>query len=304
MTTACNVLLPGGINGDCQIPLSELKNILICEKSVKFSYDNKAVLANWTNLIKQSLTIYAVAAIDSYNNTTDDPNIVTGAVSKTKSITNVPLPSFELFLKSNMCDFKEVLNTLQGGNYGAFYELQDGTILGSIDTAGTEIGYFKPFKVSINASSKLLQNTDATDAFKVYVNHLNKQQLFDQFIFEPIWDVAELVEAMPVGLNMVKTGVMSGATAIQPVQINVRCGAAKTGLVVANFECSSTLSNVLTPHAAVLAEVGGGAYTLTIQKATTTPIVTGDLVYMRVKLLVNSDVTYISNWIRCEGVTP
>jgi hypothetical protein len=301
---ACNVLMPGGINGDCQIPLSEVKNLLITDKDVKFSYTNKDVLSNWTNLIKQSLTIYAVAGVDSYNNTTDDPNIVTGAVSKTKKITNVPLPSFEFFLETNMCDFKEVLNTVQGGNYGIFYELQDGTILGSIDTSGTEVGYFKPFKCRVNASSKLIQEVDATTAFKLYVMHTNKQQLFDQFFFAPTWDTTELVDAMPIGLNVVKTGVMSGATAIQPLQVNVRCGAGKTGLVVGDIECSTTMSNVVTPHAAVLTETGGGGYTVTLQKSTSTPIVTGDYIYLRFKVLVSSDVTYLSNWIRCEGVTP
>jgi len=56
---ACNVIMPGGINGDCQIPLSEVKNLLITDKDVKFSYTAKDILTNWTNLIKQSLTIFA-----------------------------------------------------------------------------------------------------------------------------------------------------------------------------------------------------------------------------------------------------
>jgi len=304
---ACNVLLPGGVNGDCQIPLSEVKNILICDKDVKFSYTAKNTLANWTTLINNSstgLTIYANIALDSYNNTTDDPNIVTGAVSKTKKITNVPLPSYEFFLETGMCDFKEILNTLQGGIYGIFYELQDGTILGTMDTSGTEVGYFKPFKCRLNAASKLLQEVDATNAFKLYVFHTNKQQLFDQFIFEPAWDTAELVDAMPIGLNMVKTSIIVAATAVQAVQINVRCGDGKTGLVAGDFEFSTTMSNVLTPNAGTFTEVGGGAYTIAIEKATSTLIGTGDIVYMRVKLVATTTVTYLSNWIKIEGITP
>jgi hypothetical protein len=89
---ACNVLLPGGINGDCQIPLSEVKNIIITDKDVKFTNAEKLVFTNWKTKIQQSLTIYAVAGLDSYENTTDDPNIVTGTVSKTKKVTNRPVP--------------------------------------------------------------------------------------------------------------------------------------------------------------------------------------------------------------------
>jgi hypothetical protein len=300
---ACNVLLPGGINGDCQIPLSELKNAIICDKDVKFSYVNKKVLSNWTTLTQTDLTIYAVAAIDSYNNTTDDPNIVTGAVSKAKTITNVPLPSFELFLESNMCDFKEVLNTVKGGNYGIFYELQDGTILGSIDTSGTEIGYFKPFQAKITANSKLLQETDATTAFRVYVNHSRKQQLFDQFIFAPTWDVTEIVDSMPIGLNMVSTAVYVDGD--QSVQINVRCADNKVGLIAADFETSTTMSNVSTPAVSTAVDNGGGSYTLTVQKAVSpVDLVDGDYVYLRVKLLVSTVATYLSGWIRVEGITP
>jgi len=299
---ACNVLLPGGINGDCQIPLSELKNAIICDKDVSFTYANKKVLSNWTTLTQTALTIYGVAAIDSYNNTTDDPNVVTGAVSKSKSVTNVPLPSFELFLESNMCDFKEVLNTVKGGNYGIFYELQDGTILGSIDTSGTEIGYFKPFQAKISASSKLLQETDATTAFKVYVNHTKKQQLFDQFIFEPSWDVTEIVDSMPIGLNMVSTAVYSAGD--QTVHINVRCADNKTGLLAADFETSSTMSNVSTPAVSTVVDSGGGDYVLTVQKAVIPAnLVDGDYVYLRVKLLVSTVATYLSGWIKVEGVT-
>lgn len=297
---ACNVLLPGGINRDCQIPLSELKNILICGKDVKFTNAEKDVITNWTNKIKQDLTIHAIAGIDSYNNTTDDPNIITGAVSKSKKITNVPLPSFELFLESNFCDFKEVFRTLKGGNYGAFYELQDGTILGTMDSSGTEIGYFKPFAVNITANSKVLQETDATTAFRVYVNHTKASQMYDQFVLAPIWDTSELVEAMPVGLHMYSTAVYSSGD--QSVQINIRCAGAKTGLLVADFDESADLSNVDTPAVTAVTDSGGGAYTLTVQKTgTPTNLVAGDFVALRVKVLSGSDVTHISNWIRVEG---
>lgn len=298
--SACNVLLPGGINGDCQIPLSEVKNVLICDKDVKFSYTEKDVLTNWTNKIKQDLTIHAVAGLDSYNNTTDDPNIVTGTVSKAKKVTNTPLPSFELFLESNFCDFNELLRTVKGGNYGVFYELQDGTILGTLDQSGTEIGYFKPFKANLTANTKVLQEVDATTAFRVYVNHTNANQLYNQFVLDPVWDTTELVEAMPVGLNMVSTAVYAAGD--QTVQINVRCAGAKTGVLVADFEENAELSNVDTPAVTAVAEGGGGAYTLTVQKTgTPTNLVAGDYVTLRVKIVDGSDVTHISNWIRCEG---
>lgn len=302
MTTACNVLLPGGINGDCSIPMSEVKNILICDKDVKFTYANKKVLSNWTDLIKQDLTIYAVMSLDSYNNTTDDPNITTGSVSKAKNFGRDGLPSFEFFLSSNFCDFQEVYRTLEGGNYGIFYELQNGTILGTMDQSGTEIGYYKPFKCTIKASTKLLPEVDASNvAFKVYVGHTNATQLMNQFLFEPIWDTSELVEAMPIGLNMVMTDV-AGTT--QLVHVTQRCGAAYTGLVTADFDESATMSNVSTPLVTMTTESGGGDYILTPTKAVSPVVlVDGDVLACRIKILDGSDVTHLSNWIKIQGVT-
>lgn len=296
----CNVLLPGGINGDCSIPLSEVKNIIITDKDVKFTNAEKDVITNWKTKIQQSLTIYAVAGLDSFENTTDDPNIVTGAVSKTKKVTNRPVPSFRFFLETNFCDYKEVLRTLKGGIYGVFFELHGGMILGSQDISGAEIGYFKPFKCRIDAVSKLLVESDATTGFPVYVNMMNYSQVENQFILEPTWDTAELVEAMPVGLNLYATGNYTAGDIT--VKCTVRCGENKTGLVVADFDENTGLSNVAVPAVTVAADNGGGSYTLTVQKgAVPADLAAGDIVYVRVKVLSGSDVTHLSNWLRIEG---
>jgi hypothetical protein len=203
---SCSVDLPGGNNQNCQLPLSEVKNILICDKDVSFTFSAKNSLSNWTAKIKQNLTIHAVAGLVNYSPTTDDPNIVTNAVSKAKSITNTPVPSFEFMLDVNYCDFKSLLNNLTGGIYGIFFELQNGTIEGWLDQSGSDTGTFKPFHARLNAYTKGAQEIDSNEAFKLYVNFLNYAQMLNQFYFEPSWDTSELADAMPVGLAVVKTG--------------------------------------------------------------------------------------------------
>ena len=299
----CSTLQPNGSNQDCLVPLSEVKNVLICDKDVSFSWSEKDVEANWTNKIKQDLTIYAVAALDSYNVTTDDPNIVTGAVSKGKTITNTPVPSFEAFLDSNACDFKQLLATLKGGTYGIFYELQDGSIMGTLDQSGSGIGNFKPLRAKVNANTKGFQEVDSTQAFRVYIFHTNSTEFYDNaFYLEPIWDTSSLTEAMPVGLNMVKTAAYSSGD--QTVQIKIRCGSNYTGLLVADFEADETQGNVDTPAVTAVSDDGGGNYTLTVQKnSTPANLVTGDIATIRVKKLSGSDVTHVSNWVSVEGVT-
>jgi len=298
----CNTLQPNGSNQDCLVPLSEVKNLLICDKDVSFTFATKDVLSNWTNLIKQDLTIYAVAGLDSYNVTTDDPNIVTQPVSKSKKVTNTPVPSFEAFLDSNACDFKQMLNTLKGGTYGVFYELQDGSIMGTLDQSGTGIGNFKPLRARITASTKGFQEVDGTQAFRCYVNHTSYKEFMNQFYLEPVWDTSELLEAMPVGLNMVMTGAYAAGDIV--VKAKVRCGANYTGLLAADFDEDETQGNVDVPAVTAVVDDGGGVYTLTVQKDTVPAnLVTGDVLACRVKILNGSDVTHISNYIYIEGVT-
>jgi len=299
---ACSVDLPGGINGDCQLPLSEIKNILICDKDVSFTDAEVKVLSNWESKINEDLKIYAVAGLVNYSPTTDDPNIVTNPVSKAKTITNRPVPSFEFMLDSNFCDFKSMLQTLKGGVYGVFFELHNGNIQGYVDQSGNDIGSFKPYKSRINAYTKGAQEIDSNEAFKLYVNFLNANELENQYYFSPIWGVDELMDAMPVGVGVTKTTAY--ASGDQEVRITIRCADAITGLTDSDFETSDSKSNVDTPAITSVSDDGGGVYTLTVQKAATPDnLEDGDYVYLRVKKTSDTVVTHLSNWIRVEGIT-
>lgn len=302
MGTQCSVLQPQGSNQDCLLAASEIKSIMICDKDVTFTNAEKDVITNWKVKVQQGLTIYPSTVLDSYNVTTDDPNIITGAVSKSKKITNTPVPSFEIFLDSNVCDFKQVLNTLNGGTYGVFYVLQDDTILGSIDQSGTLIGNLKPLRATITANTKGIQEVDGTQAFRVYVNHTSYREWLNQFYLETVWDVQEVIDVTPVGLSMLMTGIYAAGDI--DVQIKTRCGANKTGLVAADFETTEELGNVGVPAITSIVDNGGGSYTLTADKDVgVASLVTGDILACRVNVLVSTNTTHISNYIRIEGIT-
>lgn len=299
---ACSVLQPAGSNQDCLVPLSEVKNLLICDKDLSFTFTGKDNLSNWETEIKQNLTIYAVAGLDSYDVTTDDPNIVTQPVKKSKKITNEPVPSFVAYLDANICDYKQMENTLRGGTYGIMYELQDGSIMGTIVQSGADIGKFKPLKATVNAIGKQFQEVDSTQAFRVYVNHINNDEFKNKHVFEPVWDTSALLDAMPVGLNMIMTSAYSAGS--QTVNIKVRCGGNKLSLVVADFDADETQGNVDTPAVTTVVEDGAGNYTLTVQKDTVpVNLVDNDVAVIRVKVLSGSDVTHISNYVAVQGVT-
>lgn len=297
--SVCSAILSGGLNQDCSAAMKEIKNILIVDKDVSFSYSDKETLSNWTDKIKQDLTIAVIPGYN-YSVTTDDPNIVTSPIGKTKSIQGKSTPSLEFIVKVNSCDFKELLNAYKGGKYGVFFEMQGGNIEGWSDQSGSEIGYFKPFTSVVEAFSKGAQEIDSVEAFKVYLFFTKERQFTDFLLFTPSFGVDELMEAMPVGLNMDKTAVY--ATSDQSVQVNIRCDNGYTGLVVADFETSADRSNVSTPAVTAVSDDGGGGYTLTVEKSVVPEtLVAGDIVVLRVKKLSASDVTHVSGWITVEG---
>ena len=273
----------------------------ITDKDLSFTWAAKDIQANWDNAVKQNGTLYGAASLINYSVTTDDPNNVTEPVSKRKTITNTPVPSFEFFLKSNFCDFKQLLNTLQGGIYGVFYEKQDGSILGRFDQSGSDTGSFKPFRAEITALTKGAQEIDSVESFKLFVNHQSYDAFLDGYLLTTI-DTNDVIASMPVGLNIVKTAAYAAGD--QAVQINVRCAAGKTGLVIADFEVDLTRTNVTTPAVTAVVENGGGAYTLTVEKEVVpTSLVDGDIVVLRPKVVSGSDTTHIGNYITINGVT-
>jgi len=298
--SVCSSILSAGLNQDCSAAMAEIKNILIVEKDVKFSYSDKETLSNWTEKIKQDLTIAVVPGYN-YSVTTDDPNIVTSPIDKTKSIQGKSTPSLEFIVKVNSCDFKELLNAYKGGKYGVFFEMQDGSIEGWIDQSGTDIGFFKPFTAIVEAFSKGVQEIDAVEAFKVYLFFTRETQFADFELFKPSWAIDELMEAMPIGLSIVKTAAYAAGD--QSVQVNIRCDNGYPGLLVTDFEASADKSNVSTPAVTAITDDGGGAYTLTVEKnAVPEALVAGDVVALRVKKLSALDISHVSGWIVTEGV--
>jgi hypothetical protein len=299
----CVVDLPGGNNTDCKIPISEVENILITDKDVKIAWANRNTLASYTNLVNQSLTIYGNVKLENYAVTTDDPTVTTAPVSKVKSVSSsLPAPSFEFMVSANTCDFTGMLNTLKGGTYGIWLVLKGKKLHGYVDQSGSDIGYLKPFTANVTAFFKGAAEIDSKEPFKLYVNFEKQSQINNQYPFEPAFNIDEVFDAMPNGHSVIKTGAY--ASGEQTVQINLRCGSGTTGLVVGDFETSTSKSTVSTPAVTALTENGGGSYDLTIQKGSTPAnLATGDIVYFRVKKTSGSDVTDLSNWIAVEGLT-
>ena len=287
----CSAYLPNGINKTCIIPLAEVASVIFTNQDVTFdSLSDVLNLATWKGKIQEDLEVYVVAGVYDYENTTDDPNIITLGSTK-KLITNEPIPSAKLLLESNFCDYLEVMKSFKQGTYGIIYMLRDGQMLMWKDSTGKP----RPFTANLVAISKHIpgKSADIANSYPLFVNHQSVAEFKDAILVNPAWNASvELIAAMPIGLNMTQVSVVTAGDV--DVYVSERCGEAVENLVVGDFEVLDS-SGLVTTVVAVAADNDGGSYTLTLQKGSAVDIAAGEYMVIRIKHLNSAIVEMVSN---------
>ena len=294
MSGICDYSLAAGLNGSCEKFPSRIKNIILTDSAVKFT--NVADFENinsWKLKIKQSLSIYVPKGLANAEDTTEDPTINTTALGQ-KFVVATGTPSAKIMLLSNPCDFNEAIAKFSGGNYGIFVVLEDGSMVGYINSAGEVL----PFSASVFAYAGKMHEVSAVEnAFQLLINYRNADEHKVRVYRKPTWNpMIELPLLMPNGLSIVQTSAISSG--VVSVYIATRCGAGKTGLVLADFEMLDT--NKATLAVTTVTEVGLGVYTLTFL-AGVTPPAAGEYLTLRVKKTVTSNVTDVSGNITLQA---
>jgi hypothetical protein len=286
----CNSVLPAGAV-ECQKRLAKAKYMLI--NDVNSSYDTEAdflSLAEHISNINESRTSHLVEII-GYENTTDDPNIIT-LPNTEKQISNEPIPSMTFNASLSFCDSQQLLKTLNGSTYRVEFFTEDGEKLATFDE-GDQV--FKGFKASIKALTKGIPvEADPEKMVTMYVFFKQYEEFVNSFVAVPEWGVyPELVNAVPVGLNMRATSKYTSAGGSITVKVTERCGDAFTGLATADFVAlrSSDLSDI----AFTVVDDGNGAYTVDITKdAVPVNLAVGDSVVIQIQKKTGSVIDYIS----------
>ena len=293
MSNVCESVMPAGLNADCLVPLSQIRNAIILEKGTAF--DSKGGFLNsatWETKIKQGLSVWVSAGLMDYEVTTDDANIKTSGLGK-KIVTNAPIPSTVLYLDGNYCDYSQLRATLKGGTYDVIYVLEDGTLHARLKSDGKYYG----FGARVNAVGKGISGKGDLDMnFVVQINHLSYDEFSEGILLKPAWN-PELVlaAAMPIGLNLSIVTPYSNATGVVVVRIHKRCGAAYLTMAVADIEIVET-NDLDTPVVTSVTDNSDGTYDLLLQiKVVPESMAVGDYMILRVKELSGSDVVSVSN---------
>lgn len=291
----CSIRMPAG-NVNCLVPFVEVKRCIITDKDVSFSSLSDLLnLATWKTKIYTDLDVWIPRNIDSYENTTDDPNIITSESNTKKYITNNPAPSGSFWLDANFCDYKNLQEELRGGTFGIIYELKDGSFLLKQNDAGT----FSPLLANLHAFNKgLPMQADINKNWLVHIFHHDYGDFRKAAVIKPAWDSNDLILSMPAGVNMRATGVYDTAgDGDITVYITERCGDPIESLAVANFEVLGS-NNLTSPAITAVSDDSDGNYTITLQKEVTPEdLVAGDYITWRVNTTAASITSQLSNAI-------
>lgn len=298
MSSVCASTMPAGINKGCLKFPAPISNIIISTDAVTFAglteflnYDE------WRQAIQEDLTAFVPAQITSYEDTTNEPTI-NETQKGSKIFLRKGVPSMNLMLRSNNCDFNELQSTLRGSTYYVYFILEDSSIVGWINDTGT----IKGFSASITAGGSGIPSPDAVEnSFPVYVLFDYITEFERRIIQDPVWTPEpDMQDAMPLGITLIKDGVY--ATGDQDVYIEERCGDVVTGLTTADFEVTGS-NNLDTPAVTAVVDNGSGSYTLTVEKgAVPASLDPGDYVTLRVKTVTGSIVDSLSGQITVYGV--
>ena len=290
--TLCRSGLPAGINLECLAYPSPVDNVIITDVDVSFTEATIKLLSSWKTEVQVNLDAWIPSMIEGYEVTTDDPTINTTGMGR-KTMVRKPPPSAVMYIRSNICDFAEVLSTFKSNTVRVFHVLADGTIHGYKDRNSSNV---YGFKAEISAATKGVPVPDTIEnAFPLYINYMNYSEFEQQYAFTPEWSViSELPPAMPQGYSL---SFVSGTQATATVVVNVfeQCGDAVTGLATGDIEViESTLTD---DTVASVTDNGDGNFDI----AFTTAALNQDIKF-RIKETTATVVDAISNEIYHEFI--
>lgn len=245
----------------------------------------------WRAMIQDALTAYPTLAIRNVAPTKPAETKETDG-SGSEITTRLSPGGAVVTLRTNAADFKEMLKTMEGGNYSVVIGLGSNKVLMTENEKGELVG----FTGQCTAIPTGFPGKDAKlEEFQISINWDNIDEWKNyRIVTLPVY-LKELNEKVPLGMDMQVKTALSSTT--MTVLVTLRSdGSYEDDTLTAVIEDSSDLTSpAVTP---VL--VSNGEYTLTITKAVTpVALVAGDWIkfhLVKMSTLVHEKIgpTYIA----------
>jgi hypothetical protein len=229
----------------------------------------------------------------SYQNNTAEPDRNTNQLGISRKVSD-PLPMLVGFIDRSYCDY-QTLNGIDGKEKDVILFLKSGKVWHSKNSSGGYIG----FRANISKRHNAPLADNSVEGMPIYIDFEYLEDLKNGMITTLNFSVKELVDAIPVGLNMKVSTAYSAGDVI--VDINKRCSLTpfaditdETSFEVLYTETGSTDLDI-DVTAVVKTSAAIGRYTLTIKKdASTTPANITSGVWIRAVENDGSVLTYVS----------
>jgi len=288
----CSGIMPGGKAADACI-LDQPTNLIITKSDVSFSnYVNAHNSEKWREPIQETLKMYVTLPMRSV--AVEKASEVKETDGAGVNVTTNLVPGGAVVdLKTSACDFKEILQSMEGGFYKVIigmgaqkamvYEKKDGTLQGfTAQLTAIPIGF--PSKDAKFAEFQLSINWSEIEEFKRF-----------RIIELPLM-LNELTEYTPLGLDAKVKTALSGDD--MTLTVNERCvDTLITETLTAKIESFSP--GMDTPAVTVTAVSGtDGDYTVKLEKgATPAQLEAGDYINYRLVKKTGDIYDSISNII-------
>jgi len=291
----CTGVVPVGYSG-CVAAFNKIRNIMVMTKGSSFVDIDDANNFNSHKVKIQALTYSVISVEGNYERTTPDVEMQTNASGDTY-VANRPKPAFNAKARMTYCDYKALLQQFTGGIFDAFFSTEGGEmVMYRKNTNKTVYG----FRCRITAVTKGIPDAGAIgDFFEVMFHFTDYKQFEDGIMFTPdAFNPDELLDEMPNGLSISIKTPYTDATDLVVVYAYDRCGAAKTGLILANWTISRT--NLASNAISAMTDNSDGTYDLTID-ASGTGMTVAEYAIIQVVKGTSPAITDVSNLLTVQG---
>lgn len=293
---SCLVTAPNGANNKCTNYLQKAIAAIITDPS--FSWASVGAVDNIEN-IRVLLQETRKGFIVEFNGTTPTAG---EAVSETTGFgqnftTGVNAGSLLGYVKSNPCDFKEVLSAFKGGTYNVALFLEDGSIL-VVDNLQSKEPALKGFEAQVYALDIGIPGQEnQSQGYRLQINFFKAEEFRSFKVVDVHYSFNDLLDLLPLGLSAEVSTPWDGSDIVLSVATRCVGDSPKSGALTVEIE-KATQGLVVSGTAT---DNGDGTYTVTIQKDGPADLAAGE--YARFFLVSKTGDVYdeISNVIEVEN---
>jgi len=283
---------------DCSKLLSRVVGIKVVKKGNTFTDSTFVSFATEKQSIASSTLAERIAMVyplKNYERTTDDPEVQTSNLGNKDQTQDNP-PSMAGWLKMSAEDYK-LLHDLEGTDFDIELWLANGTKVGTKKSNGAIRG----FRGQIATRKDLPPSDNAQSSYPVNIYFQNAEEFKNVYYGSPDYYFSDVIDLIPVGLNVEITTPYATGTGIVVVKITKR--ATNEPMLGVTLEgCEILESNGTAPVAVTaLTENGLGSYDLTINQDTggvPAALASDDWYKLQISVIDTTFVTYLSNIVK------